>query len=85
MHLNTDFIFKGVNVPNCMICIGAISIAEDRATMTFAVNYKAGEGFEPLQSEYVSCPYDDEDDAPEKQAYRYLLTLSDFKGASLTE
>lgn len=82
MSLSKSVTFKGITVNSCIIEVGAVSILEDHETMSFVVNYKAGEEYESFDSVAYSCVYDITGADPITQAYAYLKTLDDFSGAT---
>lgn len=79
--LTSNLTFKGIPVTGALIIVTGITIAADHSTMTFGVNYLATESSDPFSSDVFSCDYDPSGDNPITQAYVYLKTLDEFKGA----
>lgn len=82
MSIKLDQTINGVSVTNCIITVGAMTIAHDRSSLNFNVGFYVTEGGPLLMEDYfVYEGYTLKGGDPESQAYAYLKSLSRFSGA----
>lgn len=68
--------YKGIDIPQCNISIGAISISPDRSSMSFIAQYFIS-GYDAFHTETYSCPCDlSSNESVEVQCYNYLNDIS---------
>ncbi|HCC6271911.1 TPA: hypothetical protein M5976_001271, partial [Klebsiella pneumoniae] len=48
MKVMTDRVFKGIEVKNSSVVVGGIQIDDKHTTVTFSVNFFAGDSAEPF-------------------------------------
>ena len=58
MNVVTNRVFKGIEVKNASVVVGGIQIDDKHTTVTFSVNFFAGDSDEPFDGEIMSFPYD---------------------------
>lgn len=84
MYLTITDNFRGLSVPNAIVAVGGLTLADDHQTMTFSVTYKMADSTgEFYNSEFYGCDYDVAGKDIITQAYDHLKTLDKFSKATV--
>lgn len=75
-------VFKGISVQSAHASIGDLTISQDKARMSFMVQYRTSAESEQFDAQHVSAPFDIEGKSPFAQAYEYIKNLPQFEGAT---
>lgn len=84
MYLTITDIFRGLSIPNAVVAVGGLTLADDHRTMTFSVTYKmSASAGDIYNSEFYGCDYDVAGKDIITQAYDHLKTLDKFIKATV--
>lgn len=79
MNVVANRVFKGIEVKNAGVVIGGIQIDDKHTTVTFSVNFFAGDSDEPFDGEIMSFLYDaDSPDNLVDACYNHLLSIDGY-------
>ncbi|EPK0061868.1 hypothetical protein PO480_08770 [Klebsiella pneumoniae] len=77
MNVVTNRVFKGIEVKNASVVVGGIQIDDKHTTVTFSVNFFAGDSDEPFDGEIMSFPYDSQANLIDA-CYSHLLSIDGY-------
>ncbi|MEH5085109.1 hypothetical protein PO465_17020 [Klebsiella variicola] len=79
MNVVANRVFKGIEVKNASVVVGGIQIDDKHTTVTFSVNFFAGDSDEPFDGEIMSFPYGtDFSNNLLDECYNYLLNIDGY-------
>ena len=79
MNVVTNRVFKGIKVKNASVVVGGIQIDDKHTTVTFSVNFFAGDSDEPFDGEIMSFPYGtDFSNNLLGECYSHLLSIDGY-------
>ncbi|MES4766299.1 hypothetical protein [Klebsiella pneumoniae] len=82
MKVITDRVFRGIEVKNASALVGGIQIDDRHTTVTFSVNFFAGDFDESFDGEIMSFPYGAESSVNLLDAcYNHLLSIDGYQRA----